>query len=85
VLDYVAAFQGSDTDSTFEVNTDFISDRLDAQQITALVSSWQSGVISKPILQDRLVKANYIPAGTDLEKMNQDILDNPVGINLGSM
>lgn len=85
VLTAVSEFQNTDDNSVVELNNDLISDYLDATQISAMVASWQAGVIDKEVLQAKFLKAGIIPDGTDLDKMNRNISDNPQGINLGGM
>lgn len=83
-LEAAAQFMGAENEEIeFKLNTEFITERLQGDQITALVSAWQMGAISKPVLDSKLVKGGVIDESTDLEKMNNEIENEPKGPNLG--
>lgn len=56
-----------------EINTDYDVVNMSAQELTALVSLWQTGGISKKILFKNLIEGEIIPAGTNFDDMEQEI------------
>jgi len=78
-----AQFMNSTKESVFALNTEFVSDRLTGDMVTALVASWQQGVISRDVLQAKLVKGGVIPDDIDLDGMNSDRDEEMGGVDLG--
>lgn len=60
-------------DIKVEINTDYDVVNMSAQELTALVSAWQSGGISKKILFKNLKEGELIPAETEFEEMEEEI------------
>jgi hypothetical protein len=86
-LAWCAEFLGVeiDSDKKFTINTEFFSAEKTAEEITAIIASWQSGLISKSVAQDQLQKAGNIANEVDLEEMNEIIDNEPSsGINFDS-
>lgn len=54
VLETVAEWEGIAGDISYSLNTDYIPQRMDAAELTALVGAWQNGALSSPELFDRL-------------------------------
>lgn len=68
---------GSETDFTFKLNDNFFDHKLTAQELTAIVASWQAGAISKEVMQKKLVEGSIISTEVDLEEMNEAIDNTP--------
>jgi hypothetical protein len=64
----------------FAINTEFLSSKINAQDITSLVAGWQAGAYSKEVLDEKLVKGGIIGDHIDLEKMNNEISMTPTTI-----
>jgi hypothetical protein len=64
-------------DLSFELNRDFFDVKLTPEQQRELVAAWQSGVISKDVLDKRFVKGGVIPESVDLDEMNGQIETTP--------
>lgn len=60
-------------DVRLEINTDYDVVNMSAQELTALVSLWQSGGISKKILFKNLKEGEIIPADVDFDEMEGEI------------
>jgi hypothetical protein len=71
-LENVAEFMGATiaNDTVIALNEDFFYEDLTPEMARELVATWQNGVISKDVLDQKLVKGGIIPSGTDLEIMN---------------
>lgn len=66
---------GHEIDDTIEVkiNTDYDASRMNTQELTAIVSAWQSGLISKQVAFDNLKQGEIIPSSMTFEKHEEQI------------
>ena len=64
---------GSDTECKVEINQEFLPPGITPQELTALVSAWQTGAISMQVLFDSLQKAELIASDLTLEEMQAQI------------
>jgi len=79
----VCQFMGvNPEDPVFQLNDDLLAAKMSGEELTSLVSAWQQGAISKPVLDAKLVKGGLIAADVNLEKMNEEITQNTIGVNL---
>ena len=60
-------------DVSIQLNTDYNVSKMDSSQITALVSCWQSGGISKRVMFNNFKKGELIPNEMSLEEMQEEI------------
>lgn len=67
MLTFMAQWAGNNSDVTVTLNTDYMPVGMSAQQLTALVGSWQSGAISKQVLFENLKRGEIISEGTTFE------------------
>lgn len=75
---FIEEIKSGTKNSVFSPNTDFAEMLLNAQDITALVSSWMQGAIDHDTLLDNLRDANYIKAETPNEDIKRKIeLEGP--------
>jgi len=72
---------GTMQEFTFKLNEDFFAAKMTAEELNALVMSWQSGAISKAVLDDNLVNGGVISEDTDLEEMNDSIENTPSNLS----
>ncbi len=72
-ITWCAGFLGVNDESTFKLNTDFFLSTLTAQDLDALIRTWQAGAISKSVLDSKLVQAQIIDSDVDTEVMNDEI------------
>lgn len=70
-----------DVDITIKLNTDYDVAGLSSSDLTALVSAWQSGGISKRVLFHNLKQGEMIPADEDFDKMQSEIEDEGGNVN----
>lgn len=70
-IEWVAGVDNADVSVT--VNTDFDLTQMDPSQITAMVSCWQSGGVSKKVLFGALKKGEIIPTELTFDDMQQEI------------
>jgi hypothetical protein len=56
-----------------EINQEFLPPGITPQELTALVSAWQTGAISMQVLFDSLQKAELIASDLTLEEMQAQI------------
>lgn len=73
MLTFMATWADSKQDITAKLNTDFIPITMSAQELTALVGSWQAGAISKQTLFNNLREGEIISEGTDFEDEEENI------------
>lgn len=64
----------------FQLNSDFNISKLDSQELLAVIQGWQAGLISKKDAHDYTVAVGL--SDSDFEESEQDIEDNPPGLNL---
>lgn len=82
-LQWVAEWAGvPDPKLTYEVNRDFMPMTMTAQDLTALVSSWQNGAISHETLFDKLKAGEVIGEDTTFEIEQERI--NSAQLNLAA-
>lgn len=83
MLRYCHVFMGVDPSylTKCSLNRDFYDSKLTAQEIDAVVRTWQSGAISKAVLDAKLQAGKVIGESFDLEEMNE-IIDEESGENL---
>jgi len=74
-LAILSEWAGFSTPATIEINRDFLGSQMTAQDITALVSSWQSGAISKNTLFYNFQQGELYPDGLTMED-EQTAIDN---------
>jgi hypothetical protein len=68
VLRIFADWAGESGEVSYKINTDFIPSGMTAQELTALVASWQAGAISEQVLFDNLQKREVIASGVTFEE-----------------
>jgi hypothetical protein len=71
----LSEWAGFNTPATIEINRDFLGSQMTAQDITALVSSWQSRAISKNTLYYNFKQGELYPDGMTFED-EQTAIDN---------
>lgn len=71
-LSWTIGYEVTD-DITVQINTDYDVVNMSAQELTTLVSAWQSGGISKRILFKNLKEGEIIPNDTDFDEMEEQI------------
>jgi hypothetical protein len=72
-LTLFSRWAGSDAECKVELNQEFLSPSITPQELTALVSAWQTGAISMQVLFDSLQKAELIASDLTLEEMQAQI------------
>ena len=73
ILGWVAQWMGIVGPINYQLNTDYLPVRMTGQDLTALVSSWQSGAISRATLFYNLQAGEVIAPGKTLEEEQGDI------------
>ena len=82
VLGWMDRFMGSSSESSYELNTDFIEHSLDPQMLTSLIMSWQSGRLPESDLWGQLRKYGVIdPEKTD-EEIKEELDSQDTGLGL---
>ena len=59
---------GSDGEISLKLNRDFVESRLAAEELTALVKSWQAGALSREALHAQLQRGEILDADRTLEQ-----------------
>ena len=72
-LTLFSKWAGSDTECTVELNQEFLPPEMTPQELSALVSAWQTGAISMQVLFSCLQKAELIASDLTLEEMQAQI------------
>jgi hypothetical protein len=68
LLRWMAQWEGlPDQDVSVKVNTDFIESKLSPQELTALVSGWQSGLIPTSVAANQLKQGEYLPTDMSVD------------------
>ena len=62
------------------INTDFIPSQLKGTDLTALISSWQSGAISKETMFYNLQQGEIIPENTTFDEEEESIANEITGL-----
>lgn len=83
ILNWLAQWMGISGEISFELNTDYLPVSMTAQEMTALVSAWQSGAISKQTLFYNLQQGEIIKPAKTFEEESDDMASEPP--SLGSM
>lgn len=68
-----ALFAGSNEDISIRLNTDYLPTGMTAQELTALVSSWQSGAISHETLYDNMQRGEIAQSDVSFEDEQERI------------
>ena len=74
-LSWADLWLGSDGDVVYELNKDFLPQAMTAQELTALVSSWQNGAISQQTLFANLKAGEIVDEETTFEVEQARIAD----------
>lgn len=72
-LGVMAEWEGATGDIEFEINRDFVPAGMDAQQLTALVSSWQQGAVSDRELFEMLQRGDIIDGQKTYEEHEAEL------------
>jgi hypothetical protein len=72
ILNWLGEWMDIDAQAEFELNTDYLPVNMTAQDITALVSAWQSGAISKQDLFYNLQQGEIIQPGKTYEEQQDE-------------
>jgi len=72
-LTLFSKWAGSDNECTVELNQEFLPPEMTPQELSALVSAWQTGAISMQVLFDQLQKKEVIASDLTLEEMQAQI------------
>ncbi len=81
VLRWVALWQGVTEEPVYEINRDFMSVKMDAPTLLAMVSSWQQGAISKETLFDNMKQGQIIKDDVTFEEEESRINNQLIGTN----
>jgi hypothetical protein len=82
ILEWLRDWSNITGDVLVELNRDFVPPTMTAQDLTALVTAWQSGAISHSTLFDNLKQNDIIAADKTFEDEQELIAMNPVGMPL---
>jgi hypothetical protein len=83
MLDLMRQWAGIAGEVVFRLNTDYVPVKMSAQELTALVQSWQSGAISRRVLFNQLQEGEIIDSDTSYED-EQEALEED-GPSLGAL
>jgi hypothetical protein len=72
-LTLFSKWAGSDNECTVELNQEFLPPEMAPQELSALVSAWQTGAISMQVLFEQLQKKEVIASDLTLEEMQAQI------------
>lgn len=72
-LTLFSKWAGSDAECKVELNQEFLPPEMTPQELSALVSAWQTGAISMQVLFDQLQKKEVIASDLTLEEMQAQI------------
>jgi hypothetical protein len=67
-LTWLAAWAGASGEVEYELNRDFVPVRMGPQELTALVTAWQTGAVSGQTLFDNLQRGEIIKPGIEYEE-----------------
>lgn len=79
-LKIFSEWAGAAGEIKYQINTDYLPVGMSAQELTALVSAWQSNAISGETLHMNLQKGEIIDAETTYEEEQERINSNPAGM-----
>ena len=74
VLQTMAEWAGIAGDIAYSLDTDYLPERIGAQELVALVTSWQAGAISSPELFESLQAGGVIRDDKDYEEHEEEVL-----------
>ena len=80
-LSLMAEWEGVSGDIEVELNTDFVDTKISSEDLTALMSAWQSGAISHETFLYNMKKGEVIPSNVTLED-EKDRIDLQNSMNL---
>jgi hypothetical protein len=80
ILEWLRDWSNITGDVIVELNRDFVPPTMTAQDLTALVTAWQSGAISHNALFEQLKQNDIIAADKTFEDEQELIAMNPVGM-----
>jgi hypothetical protein len=80
ILEWLRDWSNIAGDVSVELNRDFVPPTMTAQDLTALVTAWQSGAISHNALFEQLKQNDIIAADKTFEDEQELIAMNPVGM-----
>lgn len=72
-LQLFTAWSGSTATVSYEINRDFLPARMTAQELTALVTSWQAGAFSNQVLFENLKRGEVVQQSTTYEEEQERI------------
>jgi len=82
VLSWMARFMAANDAVEYQIQQDFVEQRLDAQMLTALVGAWQSGKYPESDLWDQLKKYGLIDPEKDDEAIREELDTQDQGLDL---
>lgn len=77
MLRFMATWARIGGEVSYTMNTEYVPAGLSAQDVTALVTAWQTGAISQQVLFQNLQRGEIIDADLSIEDMQQQIGDTP--------
>jgi hypothetical protein len=81
-LAILSEWAGFSTPATIEINRDFLGSQMTAQDITALVASWQAGAISRNTLFYNFQQGELYPDEMTIEDEQTAIDNAPIDFNI---
>lgn len=75
-LNWMAEWAGAPSDCEFALNTDFSTNKMDANMLTAMVSAYQTGVMPLQVLFDNFKRGELVSQGTDYETYEAQLADS---------
>lgn len=82
MLTFMAQWEGINATCSFQLNTDFLPIGMTAQELTALMATWQGGGISKRTLFENLQQGEVISAERTFEDEEEEIANNPIELRV---
>ena len=82
LLQWAAAWEGSDDEVSIKLNRDFLDTKLDPQALTALLALWQGGGISLDTFLHNMQKGEILPKDTDIEDEKELIAEGGESLDL---
>jgi hypothetical protein len=80
VLKVFAEWMGASGEVSYQISKDFVPAGLTAQELTALVSAWQSGAISGQVLHQNLQAGEIIDGALSYEEEQERISSRSLGM-----
>jgi hypothetical protein len=72
-LGVMAQWVGASGEVTFQISREFVPAGMDAQQLTAVVSAWQSGALSEAEMLELFKRGDVIDAEKTLEEHQEEV------------